>query len=127
MVEMNSSPGTKDAVRRRRDTTPLSVGWGEVAWLIGEKETPGAEQAFGVITIQPGKRIPLHLHPNCEELIYVVEGQAAAKLGNEMYHLEPGDVIRLPQGVPHWVEAKETTPLVAVVSFSAADRQTNWT
>lgn len=124
MVRKNPSIELGDAVRRVRDTAPMSVGWGHISWLIGESETPGAEQTFGVVTILSGKRNPLHLHPNCEDLLYVVEGQADHKLGDEMYHLEPGDVIRIPQGVPHWAEANGATPLVAVISFSAADRRT---
>lgn len=114
----------KDVVRSVSNTAPVALNWGQLVWLVGEKETPGAEQTFGVVTIEPGKRNPLHYHPNGEELLYVMEGEADHKLGDAMYHLKAGDVIRIPQGVPHWAEAKGETPLVAVISFSAADRRT---
>jgi len=64
------------------------------------------------------------MHPNCEELLYVLEGEADHKLGEEMFQLKTGDVIRIPQGVEHWAEAKGDSPLVAVISFSSADRRT---
>lgn len=119
-----STSGAQGAVRSAREVAPVELGWGRLTWLIGGEHTPGAQQTFGVVTIHPGKRNPLHRHPNCEELLYVIEGEADHKLGEEMYHLKAGDVIRIPQGVPHWAEAKGTTPVVAVISFSSGDRQT---
>ncbi len=102
----------------------VELSWGRLTWLIGEEQTPGAEQTLGVVTIHPGKRNPLHLHPNCEELLYVIEGEADHKLGEEMFHIKAGDVIRIPRGVPHWARASGDAPLVALISFSAADRRT---
>lgn len=111
-------------VRTLGETERVRLGWGELAWLIGEEQTPGAEQTFGVVTIAPGQRNPLHLHPNCEELLYVMSGECDHKLGDEMLHLTPGAVIRIPRGVPHWARCTSAEPLVAVISFSAPDRQT---
>lgn len=114
----------RNIVRRVSEVEATELSWGRLSWLIGEEHTPGAEQTLGVVTIAPGKRNPLHMHPNCEELLYVMEGEADHKLGDEMYHIAAGDVIRIPRGVPHWAQAKGDTPLVAVISFSAADRRT---
>jgi len=86
---------------------------------------PGAEQTFGVVTIAPGKRNPLHAHPNCEELLYVLSGECSHKLGEELYELSPGIVIRIPRGVKHWARCTSAEPLVAVISFSTPDRQTD--
>jgi quercetin dioxygenase-like cupin family protein len=41
-----------------------------------------------------------------------------------MFQLKAGDVIRIPQGVPHWAKATSAEPLVAIISFSAPDRRT---
>jgi len=116
--------GIKDAVRSLSETAPVNLEWGQITWLVGQATSPGAQQTFGVVTIQPGKRNPLHRHPNCEELLYVIHGEADHKLGEEMYHLAAGDVIRIPQGVPHWAQATGPGPVVAVISFSSGDRQT---
>lgn len=118
------STKTDGIVRSTGAVAPVELSWGQLVWLIGEEATPGAEQTFGVVTIQPGQRNPLHLHPNCEELLYVIEGEADHKLGDEMFRIAAGDVIRIPRGVPHWAQATGDTPLVAVISFSAADRRT---
>ncbi len=118
------STETDGIVRSTGAVEPTPLSWGQLVWLIGEEHTPGAEQTLGVVTIQPGKRNPLHQHPNCEELLYVLEGEADHKLGDEMYRITAGDVIRIPRGVPHWARATGDTPLVAIISFSAADRRT---
>ncbi len=97
--------------------------WGRISWMVGENEMPGAEQTFGVVTIEPGKRNPLHAHPNCEELLYVMSGECLHKLGDEMFELKPGNVIRIPRGVKHWAQCTSAEPLVAVISFSAPDRR----
>jgi quercetin dioxygenase-like cupin family protein len=110
-------------VRNIADDEGVTTSWGHLSWLVGEEEMPGAEQTFGVVTIQPDQRNPLHLHPNCEELLYVVSGECDHKLGDEMYHLTPGSVIRIPRQVPHWAKCTSREPLVAVISFSAPDRQ----
>lgn len=106
------------------DTPSFTGDWGRLTWLVSEKAMPGAEQTLGVVTIQPGKRNPLHAHPNCEELLYVVSGQCEHLLGEDRCTLGPGNVIRIPRGVPHWARCISDEPLVAVISFSSGDRQT---
>lgn len=114
----------RDVIRNLGDTERVAPGWGELAWLIGAEYMPGAEQTFGVVTILPGNRNPLHRHPNCEELLYVLSGECDHKLGDEMFHLTPGTVIRIPRGIPHWAQCTTDEPLVAVISFSSAERRT---
>jgi len=101
------------------------MSWGQLSWLVGAAQMPGAEQTLGVVTIYPGKRNPLHSHPNCEELLYVVAGECDHKLGDDLFHLTPGNVICIPRGVPHWARCTSSEPLVAVISFSAPDRRTD--
>jgi quercetin dioxygenase-like cupin family protein len=118
------STNRQDVVQSVGGVEPVELSWGTLVWLIGEARTPGAEQSLGVVTIHPGKRNPLHMHPNCEELLYVLEGEADHKLGDEMYHLKAGDVIRIPRGIEHWAQATGDAPVVAVISFSSGDRKT---
>jgi quercetin dioxygenase-like cupin family protein len=102
----------------------IDTGWGQLTWLVSAATMPGAEQTLGVVTIAPGRRNPLHAHPNCEELLYVVSGECEHQLGDARYVLKPGSVIRIPRGVRHWARCTSAAPLVAVISFSSPDRQT---
>lgn len=119
-----SAANRQDVVRSVESVEPANLSWGTISWLVGQESMPGAEQTLGIVTIAAGKRNPLHVHPNCEELLYVIEGQADHKLGEEMYQIKAGDVIRIPRGVPHWAQATGGEPLVAVISFSSGERQT---
>ena len=104
------------------EATQLS--WGNLAWLVDAQRMEGAEQAFGIVTIDAGQRNPLHRHPNCEELLYVLQGTADHTLGDKVVQLKAGDIIRIPRGVPHYAQATGDGPVVAVISFSSGDRQT---
>lgn len=112
-----------DFVRSIHTTPPAPQDWGQLIWLVGRAEMPDSEQTFGMCTIHPGRRNPLHSHPNCEELLYVVSGTCDHKLGDDMLRLRPGDVIRIPRGVRHWARCTSAEPLVALIAFSSADRQ----
>jgi quercetin dioxygenase-like cupin family protein len=110
-------------IKQLADQPPLEMSWGKLVWLVSGQAMPGAEQTFGVVTINPGQRNPLHAHPNCEELLYVIAGECEHKLGDEIYTLTPGSLIRIPRGVPHWARCTSAEPLVAVISFSSPDRR----
>jgi quercetin dioxygenase-like cupin family protein len=111
-------------VARWEDTTAPETSWGTVSWLINEVTTEGAEQTFGVVTINPGQSNPLHLHPNCEEILYVVSGTCEHRLGEATIQLSPGMAICVPRGTPHCARTTSAERLVVVVSFSSPDRQT---
>jgi quercetin dioxygenase-like cupin family protein len=112
------------AIRSLAEQPAVDTGWGAITWLVSGEEMPGAEQTLGVVTIAPGQQNPLHAHPNCEELLYVVSGECEHKLGEETYNLKPGSVIRIPRGIRHRARCTSGEPLVAVISFSAPDRRT---
>jgi quercetin dioxygenase-like cupin family protein len=110
-------------IKHLADQPAVETPWGQIVWLVDAKTMAGAEQTFGVVTINPGQRNPLHAHPNCEELLYVIAGECTHKLGDELHTLTPGSLIRIPRGVPHWAKCTSAEPLVAVISFSAPDRR----
>ena len=122
-VSETSTDGMARNVVANVGDNPAVTGWGQISWLVGAEEMPGAEQTLGVVTIAHGQRNPLHSHPNCEELLYVVSGACSHKLGDEIYDLKPGDVIRIPRGIKHWAKCTSDEPLVAVISFSSPDRR----
>lgn len=103
----------------------VQTSWGRLVWLINSRITPGAEQTLGVVTIRAGSRNPLHRHPNCEELLYVVSGRCRHRLGEHEFDLSPGQAIRVPRGEAHFARATGSEPLVAVISFSSANRLTD--
>lgn len=51
---------------------------------------------------------PLHVHPEQDEVFYVLDGQFRFLCGKEHFELSPGDLIFLPRNVPHtWAQTSE--------------------
>jgi quercetin dioxygenase-like cupin family protein len=126
MSQGQVSVDNRDLVRSTFDHAGVTTSWGHLSWLLGagSEPAPGVEQTFGVVTIQPGKRNPLHAHPNCEELLFVISGTCDHLLGEDVFQLRPGSVIRIPRDIPHWAKCTSEEPLRVVVSFSSPDRLT---
>src|SRR5689334_14004817 len=70
--------------------------WGTLQWVCNEKLMPGAAQTVGLATILPGKQNPLHYHPNCEEVLYVISGQGLQSYDGHTIQLKAGMTIRIP-------------------------------
>ena len=67
----------------------------------------------GVTVFSPGAAIPRHFH-NCEECVYVLEGNATAEIDGVEHSLEPGDVSFIPAGVPHCFRNASNTELMRI-------------
>ena len=62
------------------------------------------------------KKIRLHTHETEDHVVYVVRGQATARLGDETRAVGPGDLITIPKRVPHSFEQKGSEPFVILVN-----------
>lgn len=49
----------------------------------------------------PGTFVPLHIHPKQDEFIYMLEGTFDLQLGDRKLQAGPGDLVRMPMGIPH--------------------------
>lgn len=103
---------------------PETFPWGWIRWLMNSRIDPGAAQTFGEVEIYPGRRNPLHSHPNCEELLYVLSGACEHTLGAEKVLLGAGDLLRIPAGTPHQAAVLGKESMRAVIVYSSPDRQT---
>jgi mannose-6-phosphate isomerase-like protein (cupin superfamily) len=52
------------------------------------------------ISIQDGNA-PKHLHPNANEIQYILEGTGTIWLGDKEVKVKPGDLVVIPKGTPH--------------------------
>ena len=70
---------------------------GHTYWLKAE-----AEGCFAFETLDPpGTFVPPHVHPTQDEFIWVLEGTFDLRLGDRRAQARPGDLVRMPMGVPH--------------------------
>jgi len=109
------------------DSAQLPVeknAWGTLQWLCNEKLMPGGAQTVGLATILPGKQNPVHYHPNCEEVLYVISGEGLQSYDGRTVALKAGMTIRIPANVKHNFTNTGTETLRTLVSFSSGDRKT---
>jgi quercetin dioxygenase-like cupin family protein len=96
--------------------------WGWIRWLMSAKASPGAEMTFGMVEINAGHSNPAHVHPNCEEQIYILSGSCEQIVGKQSVTLKAGDAMRIPRGVPHKARTGKE-PVRAIIVYSSGDRQ----
>jgi quercetin dioxygenase-like cupin family protein len=70
-----------------------------------------------------GKSNVEHVHPNCEEVVYVIEGEVEHTLGDASTRLRQGDLIVVPRGVPHRLINTGSEACKTYIVFSSPDRQ----
>jgi quercetin dioxygenase-like cupin family protein len=70
----------------------------------------------------PGTFVPLHIHPGQDEFIYVLEGTFDLQLGDQKRQARPGDLVRMPMGIPHAYYNNSQAPTRALFWVSPAGR-----
>ena len=75
---------------------------------VSGSDTDGNLAIFEQTSLSKGAKVPLHFHPDQDEMFYVLEGSFRFKLGDDMYDLTTGDSIFLPRNVPHaWIHLSD--------------------
>ena len=97
--------------------------WGWIRWLMNSKLDHDAEMTFGVVQINAAQANPPHVHPNCEEQLYVLSGSCEHWIDKQKVVLKAGDVIRIPRGVPHKARTFDKEAMKAIIVYSSGDRQ----
>jgi quercetin dioxygenase-like cupin family protein len=76
------------------------AGGGVFTWKATAAETGGAFLMLEDVMVR-GKTTPLHLHPNEDEAIYVLEGELLVHIEGEEHRVGQGGLFVAPRGVAH--------------------------
>jgi len=66
------------------------------------------------VAVQSGN-VKKHMHPNTNEIQYIIEGSGAMWLGNERKEFKPGTLIVIPKGTAHAGTIVASGPVKALV------------
>ncbi|MCP2132721.1 cupin domain-containing protein [Bradyrhizobium ottawaense] len=83
--------------------TVTSSGGSTVEIKVESSQT-GGEYGTVLWTVRAGEEPPLHTHSHEDELLFVVEGQLIARVGDARIEVGQGAYAALPRGVPHTIE-----------------------
>ncbi len=90
------------------------AGGGVFTWKATAAETGGAFIMLDDVMVR-GKTTPLHLHPNEDEAIYVLEGELLVHIDGEEHRVGQGGLFVAPRGVPHaMMVTSETAHVLAL-------------
>lgn len=110
-------------VVRQGDTPTETFPWGNITWLDNAEITGNEVLTFGIVEINAGQGNPKHHHPNCDEILYVIEGELNHTLGPEVFHLKAGDMIHIPLGIEHQATNPGTVTCRMAVTYNTGRRQ----
>ena len=98
--------------------------WGRLVWQISGALGNSETMTLGRCVLPPGEANPRHHHPNCDELLEVLEGAIVHSWDGEEITMERGDVISIPPGVVHNARNAGSEVAELLICFSSAWRET---
>lgn len=110
-------------VIRPPDRTLEPHPWGRLEWIVAGRLGNSTELTQAVCVIEPGHQNPPHYHPNCDEVLHVMQGRIRHLAGDEVIEMGPGDTISIPTGMLHNATNVGDDEVILLVTFSTADRQ----
>lgn len=57
------------------------------------------------------KSVPLHLHKEHSEMVYIVDGEGKMQLGDKSFTIKKGDFVKIDENTPHGVTVTSPQPL----------------
>ena len=103
------------------DVDKLEFDWGAIHMLCDERVTGGKSMSFGHVVLELGKGHIRHNHPDADEVIYVVSGEADQMLDDkEPVRVKAGDCMWIPKGVYHSTINKGNEPTHLIVVYAPA-------
>ena len=73
----------------------------------------------GMSLLGPGQKSPYDVHPDIEEIFYVVSGRGTARIDDVIYPIGAGDVMYVQNGSYHQFIAAEDSPLHLFWAFGS--------
>lgn len=106
--------------------TPATEGIDGITWnILGQSYVPkqfSPQCLSWHATLPRGTFVPPHIHPTQDEFLYILDGRFDLLLDGAEQRATPGDLVRLPMGVPHGIFNKSETDIKCLFWVSPARR-----
>jgi mannose-6-phosphate isomerase-like protein (cupin superfamily)/type 1 glutamine amidotransferase len=106
----------------RADALVQPQPWGKLEWLASRELGNSLFMTVGIATINPGKENPVHSHPNCDEILHVLQGHIMNRVGDKEYEMSAGDTVTIPEGTLHNARNIGKEDAVLSISYNSPDR-----
>lgn len=117
-------PRVREAVvTRAEDNEVVELPWGQLVWHVSGELGNSDSMTTGMATIKPGHSNPRHYHPNCDEVLHLLQGRIRHTMNDRSVEMGAGDTVTIPRGVRHNATNIGTQDAVMAISFSSAWRE----
>mgnify|MGYP006299223351 CR=1 FL=1 len=116
---------SKAILIREPDAKREKHSWGELHWFCGHDQGKSRDMTFARCRILPDCNTHEHYHPECEEIIHVVDGILRHHVaGEDTFHeLTPGDTIVVPPKLEHQIQNIGDEQADLVIVWSSTQRK----
>jgi len=101
-----------EVINREHCTPFITKDGSTIRELLAHRNSSIRNQSLAEATVPPGVKTQLHLHPQTEEIYYILRGQGLMQLNGIERTVGPGDAIAIPPGIPHCIENNHSEDLV---------------
>jgi oxalate decarboxylase/phosphoglucose isomerase-like protein (cupin superfamily) len=103
---------------RPDELTTMTFDWGSIKWFVTPRRIDGASSSLGEVIVNPGRGHARHNHPDAEEIIYVISGQALQMVhDDEPFEIREGDAVHVPTAAFHSTLNTGWRPLRLIVTY----------
>jgi quercetin dioxygenase-like cupin family protein len=96
--------------------------WGSLSWYTSAKLKNTRTLTSGLAVLKPGQTNPRHFHPNCDEVLHVLQGKIRHSMNDKTAEMSAGDTVSIPSGVVHNAANIGAEDAILAISFSSAYR-----
>jgi quercetin dioxygenase-like cupin family protein len=99
--------------------------WGALTWFASGALGNSQDLTVGRCVLKPGCGNPPHRHPNCSEVLIVMQGtvrHTVDEQGTDQV-MKVGDCVTVPVGLKHHAKNIGTDDAILFIAFSSANRQ----
>ncbi len=96
--------------------------WGGMDWLAEDASHPSVGLSLARMTVLPAATSPAHRHDNANEVIHVLSGKIAQRIGQMWVEASTGDTLHVPRNAIHQTRCLSETEAILMVAYSAGAR-----
>jgi quercetin dioxygenase-like cupin family protein len=111
-------------ITRSSEYASVAEDWGRLLWGVSHSQGNSEKLTVGWCVLEPGKANGRHYHPNCEEVLIVIEGEIVHSWNADHACMNEGDAIVVPAGVVHNATNVGERDARLLICFSSATRET---
>ncbi len=103
----------------------INKDWGQLKWFANYKLGNSKDMTVGMCILNPGKSNSKHSHPNCSEVLHVIQGRILHTYEkNKDIELNKGDTVTIPKSFPHRAKNIGNEDAVLMICYSSGKRKT---